>query len=731
MTRERMPRERVPSQDKQVAAIADRLFALLQDVEDMHEDELIKQLTQSREGSKTVYRIYTQYRHEGWLQVDETRHVRTVTRQGVLRINPRGFGFVVSQEFPGDDVFVPERWLLGARHQDQVLVWTRSSERGLEGKVMNVISRATETVVGELQKFRGGWRVVPQDQRRPVVELSRIPRHISVKPGDIVLAQITEWPLDPHRAVRGKFMKRLGHPEQPGMDVTVLACEHQLPTAFPRDVMQEAQALPQTATERDIQGRWDLSDQFIVTIDGADSKDLDDAISVERQGENFIVGVHIADVSYYVHEGAALDSEARSRGTSVYLVDRVIPMLPERLSNGIASLNPGLPRLTVSAIMTVNAQGEVIAAEFGRSLIRSNFRLTYEGVNKLLAGEAEDTEGILPWLKIAEHVRNILRQRRIANGMIDFDLPESKVILDAQGHPVDVVLRERGIAETLIEEFMLLANEQVAHELIRHNLPGLFRVHDEPDPEKLLQFRELIGALGYRLPAKVTPKALQELLTRIQGTDEEKVIRGALLRAMRQARYAAKNTGHFGLASPEYLHFTSPIRRYPDLWVHRVLTHYLAGDLTPERLESWRELAPDVAEIASTRERQAMEAERDSVALKEAEFMANKVGETFNGVVSGVTNFGIFVELPNLIEGLVRLEALPDDYWVYDAEHYVLAGERTGRRYRLGSTVKVQVARVDVALKRIDFQLIEEETASPQHNKDVPRKKTHRSSAAL
>lgn len=687
--------------------LPERIFALLADRPPLPEDQLLKKLNIARSPGKGLFKLYGQYRREGWLVRDDEGRMTIHTRHGHLRINPRGFGFVMNTEFPGDDVFVPERWFFGARHDDDVLIWYHDTPNGLEGRVMNVLSRATHEVTGRLERNRLGWRVIPDDARKPVVDVT-LPNGHKARPGDMVQATITEWPLDPRRPVRGEVTRTLGSPLQPGVDVSVVALEHHLPLEFPRPVLEEANRLPDSVQESDWVGRLDLTDELIVTIDGADSKDLDDAISVRALDDGgFEVGVHIADVSYYVKEGSPLDLEAMQRGTSVYLVDRVIPMLPERLSNGIASLNPGVLRLCVSAIIRLDRMGRRVHAEFHRSVIRSRHRLTYEGVNAILAGKQDDVEHLRPFLETAVHVRHLLRELRQARGAVDFDLPESKVVLDVNGFPVDIVPRERGLAETLIEEFMLLANETVAHTLLEHKLPGLFRIHEEPG-DRMEQFREMIGALGYRLPEKVTPKHLQDLIARVKGKPEERVVNSALLRTMKQARYQPENTGHFGLATDEYTHFTSPIRRYPDLWVHRILTGWMEKRATGDTLARWKAKVAEIGEIASQRERAAMEAERDSVALKEAQYMADKLGERYDAVISGVTNFGVFVELPNLIEGLVRMEDLPPDYWVHDPVHYRLKGQRTGREYQLGQPVTAEVVRVDIPMKRIDFRLVQE-----------------------
>lgn len=708
---------------------SEKLFALLYKHPAMMERDVVARVAGGKsKASKAQYRLYSQYRHDGWLIRDPEGRVSLNTRQGALKVNPRGFGFVVNAEFPGDDVFVPERWLLSASHEDQVLVWIRRdpSAPGPEGRVMDVLHRATTHVVGRLDRMRtGGWRVIPKDARRPIVWLGR-PLESGLHGGMVVSCRISEWPLDPKRPVRGELEDVLGSPEKPGMDVKILMAERQLKPSFPAPVVEEARRLPETVRDEDIQGRLDLRDKLIVTIDGKDAKDLDDAISAEVIDDGWLIGVHIADVSHYVPEGSALDMDARQRGTSVYLVDRVIPMLPERLSNGIASLNPRVDRLTVTALVRINKRGEMTGATFHRSVIRSRHRLTYDGVNALLAGEATDAEGILSFLRLAEEIRGKLRARRTARGAVDFDLPESKVMLDDSGEPVDIVVEPRGIAQSLIEEFMLLANEAVAHELLKHRLPGLFRVHDEPVQDKMDQFKELIGALGYALPKAVTPKSLQEVLERVKGRPEERVINSALLRSMKQARYGPLNTGHFGLASDEYTHFTSPIRRYPDLWVHRVLTAFIEGRATESERARWTQLVGEIGENASAKEREAMDAERESVSMKECQYMKKHLGDSYTAVISGVAAFGVFVELPNLIEGLVRAEDLPRDTWVHDPIHYRLVGERTGRVFRLGDQVEVRVRNVDVGLRRIDFELLETGTREKPPGVKPPQAKRRR-----
>ncbi len=686
----------------------ERVFALLSKNPPMPEDTLVARLAGDSKPTKSLYRALADMRREGWVSRDFENKLGIEARQGVLRVNPRGFGFVVAQEYPGDDVFIPARLLLSATQDDQVLVWVRrvAGAPGPEGRIMDVVIRAHPYLVGRLDRLHnGGWRVVPRDTRLPAVMVARRANGERWQSGLIVSCRITRWPIEPAQPARGEVEEVLGRVDDPGVDMKVLMAERQIKPTFPRDVVDEAKSLPDAVRDEDCQDREDLRQQLVVTIDGSDAKDLDDAISVQRTASGYRVGVHIADVSFYVPEDSVLDKEARRRGTSVYLVDRVVPMLPERLSNGIASLNPGVPRLTLTAWVELDREGRRKDARIARTIIQSHRRLTYDYVNQLLRDDDGVDRPLYQLLKTAEEVRNLLYRNRMERGAVDFDLPEAKVLVDENGHPTEIVPRSRGVAESIIEELMLLANEAVAEKLTRHRLPGLFRVHDEPEGDKLEQFRELVGALGYRLPKTLTPKSLQKLLTTVKGKPEERVINSALLRSMRQARYSPVNTGHFGLASPKYTHFTSPIRRYPDLWVHRVLTLHMRGAFLPAERRRLRQLADEVAESSSAREREAMEAERDSVEMKQAEYMRERIGDDYQAVISGVTNFGLFVELPNLVEGLVRLEDLPREYWIFDPVRYRLTGERSGRIFQLGQAVEVVVAGVDVALRRIDFQL--------------------------
>jgi len=693
------------------------------------EREVLRTVSQAFKGADARH-LVEDLVAEGWLVRVGPGRLMAQRTTGELRMNPRGFGFV-GQGQRESDVFVPGRLLNGAFHGDEVSVWVRAGEgRGPEGQVMDILRRGNARLVGRLESRGGRLEAVPADARLPAVQVGRVRDRGAARVNDWVVAEVVSWPTRSDRRPRGRIVEVLGPEGAPGLDVRVVMEEQDLPARFPESALQEARRLPQHVRAHETRRRLDLTGDLVVTIDGADAKDLDDAISLKVVDEGYELGVHIADVSHYVPYGSALDQEALKRGTSVYLVDRVVPMFPPELSNQIASLNPHQKRLTVSCFVRLAPDGRVLRTRFQESVIQSRHRLTYEAVNSALAGEPGPLAELMPWLREAHTLAERLRARRLARGAVDFDLPEAKVRLDEKGRPVAIDVRDRGPAESLIEEFMLLANEAVAQYLADHRLPALYRVHEAPTEEKLKDFRVMAGALGYRLPEPVTPMSLQALLAEAKGTPEERVITEALLRSMQQARYAAENLGHFGLASPCYTHFTSPIRRYPDLFVHRVLKAHLSGKDVGELLEQWRREAPAVAEQASRQERAAMEAERASVQLKQVQYMADKLGETFSGVISGVTAFGLFVELDNLVEGLIRVEDLPDDQYRLDPVHYTLTGVRRSRRFRLGDPVVVQVARVDQEARRIDFHLVEEQSGTvrraPRHAA-APRRRRSRS----
>lgn len=642
--------------------------------------------------------------------------------RGRVQAHAKGFAFLIPDEKEHPDVYLHANDLKSAMNGDIVLVRVTSQSEGggrLEGEVVRVVSRAVTQLVGTFEHHETFGFVIPDDKR-----INRdlfIPQESmnGAVTGQKVVARIVTYP-EGRSAATGEIIEILGHKDDPGVDILSIIRKHQLPEGFPDEVMAEAEAAPDRITEEEIaqQGRRDLRDQTIVTIDGEDAKDLDDAVNVERlPSGNYKLGVHIADVGYYVRENSALDQEAYRRGTSVYLVDRVIPMLPHRLSNGICSLNPQVDRLTLSCEMEFDADTlKVVSHDVFTSVIRTTERMTYANVRRILVDDDAELKeryaGLVDMFKTMEELAMRLRKKRMKRGAIDFDFQESKIIVDEEGKPVDIVKRERSIAEMIIEEFMLAANETVAEHFHWLRVPFLYRIHENPNEEKLLHFVQFAANFGYTVKGKgnkVHPRALQDLLEQIKDTKEETVISTMMLRSMKQAKYDADSLGHFGLAAEFYSHFTSPIRRYPDLVIHRIIREVLEGGgaLTEQRHEFLTARMPEVALHSSERERVAVEAERDTEQLKKCEFMLDKVGDEFNGIISSVTSFGMFVELENTVEGLIRLSDLTDDYYHFHEAHMALIGERTSKIYRIGDEVKVRVERVNMAEHTIDFGMVD------------------------
>lgn len=642
--------------------------------------------------------------------------------RGRLQAHAKGFAFLIPEDREHPDVYVHANDLKSAMNGDTVLVRVSSKSAGggkLEGEVVRIVNRAVTQVVGIFQHNETYGFVIPDDKR--------INRDIFIAQenfggavdGEKVVARIVNYP-EGRSAAEGEVIEILGHKDDPGVDILSIIRKHQLPEAFPDDVMAEAQAAPDVIAEEEIakQGRRDLRNKVIVTIDGEDAKDLDDAVHVERlPNGNIQLGVHIADVGYYVREGSKLDQEAYNRGCSVYLVDRVIPMLPHRLSNGICSLNPKVDRFTLSCEMEFDEQMKVVKHDIFTSVIRTTERMTYTNVRKILQQEdPEVTERYSHLGDTFELMRELalkLRKNRMRRGAVDFDFEESKVIVDENGKAIDIVKRERSIAEQIIEEFMLAANETVAEHFHWLKVPFIYRIHEDPDQEKLMNFMAFVANFGYAVKGgkgnKVHPRALQTLLEDIQGTKEQTVISTMMLRSMKQAKYDAESTGHFGLAAEFYTHFTSPIRRYPDLVIHRVIREVIehGGALPEARQEYLASRMQEIAQQSSERERVAVDAERDTEQLKKAEFMLDKVGEEFPGIISSVTSFGMFIELENTVEGLIRLSAMTDDYYHFHEQHMALIGERTSKIYRIGDEVKIRVARVNMDDHTIDFEMVD------------------------
>ena len=649
----------------------------------------------------------------------------TFSLTGIFSGNARGFGFV-TVEGQEQDVFIPEEKTGGALHGDkvQIFIEREAGAKGrAEGAVLRILEHANREVVGFYQKNKTFGFVIP-DNRRIAMDIF-IPQgqDMGAVTGHKVVARITDFG-DGRKKPEGKIVEILGHVNDPGTDILSLVRAYGLPEQFPEEVLREAGQAPDVS-EGDLAGRLDLRDLPTVTIDGEDAKDLDDAVTLEmNSGGNYILGVHIADVSHYVREGSALDAEAFRRGCSVYLVDRVIPMLPHSLSNGICSLNAGEDRLALSCIMEITPDGTITDHRIAETVVRVDRRMTYTAVNAILTDssiepdgsggscpEAEAYREFVPMFLKMQKLADALRARRRRRGAIDFDFPESKILLDGEGRPLAIEPRQRNAATKLIEDFMLAANETVAEDYFWQALPFLYRTHDRPDPEKIKALGIFINNFGYHIrmqQGEIHPKELQKLLDKLEGTSEEALLSRLVLRSMKQARYTTDCSGHFGLAARYYTHFTSPIRRYPDLQIHRIIKENLRGGLAESRRAHYEAILPQAAIQSSALERRAEEAERETEKLKKCQYMSRFVGEEFTGVISGITNWGFYVELPNTVEGLVRMSDLADDYYIFDEKNYELVGERTRKTYKLGQSVRVTVSGTDPVLRSVDFVLAED-----------------------
>lgn len=630
--------------------------------------------------------------------------------------NGKGFGFV-EVEGERENYYIPESKVNGAFHQDTVEISLLPGHKGKsqEAEVVRVIEHSIVQVVGTLQKSKKYGFVVPDNSK--IAKDIFIPKE-EMKDGvtgDKVVVKITGYGKD-GKNPEGKIIEILGHVGEPGVDMLSIIKGFDLPVEFPEKVLNQAERAASPVSDKDREGREDFRDMMMVTIDGEDAKDLDDAVSLTVENGLYRLGVHIADVTNYVQENSALDWEAKKRGTSVYLVDRVIPMLPHSLSNGICSLNAGEDRLALSCIMDINKAGEVADYRIVESVICVDKRMSYMEVAAILEDEdealLEKYKEQVPMFRQMAKLAEILRQRRRERGSIDFDFQESKMILDEEGVPIDIKPYSRNIATRLIEDFMLAANETVAGHFFWLEIPFVYRVHEAPDPEKIKKLGMFVSSFGYYLKASkddIHPKELQKLLGKIEGTKEEDLISRLTLRSMKQARYAPECTGHFGLACSHYCHFTSPIRRYPDLQIHRIIKESIKGRLSEERIAHYNEILGGVCKQSSELERRAEEAERETEKRKKAQYMAGKLGEVFAGIVSGVTSWGIYVELPNTVEGLVHISKLPGDYYSYHEETYELMGESTGRTFYLGQKVSIKVHNVDLPSSAIDFCLVEDD----------------------
>ena len=628
---------------------------------------------------------------------------------GTFESTSRGFGFVVIPDRE-DDIFVKANDTMNAFYHDKVKVVITTEKNGgkrAEGKIVAIVEHEVKEVVGTFQKNRTYGFVIP-DNAKINCDIF-IPQEFmnGAVEGSKVVASISDYGSQ-SKNPQGKVTEVLGHIDDPGVDIMSIIKAYDLLVEFPESVKKAINDIPDVVSEKDKAGRVDLRNVQMVTIDGEDAKDLDDAVSISKEGPVYHLGVHIADVSHYVTEGSALDKEALKRGTSVYLVDRVIPMIPHKLSNGICSLNQGEDRLALSCLMDIDEKGNIVGHRICETVINVDRRMSYTSVKKILVdndtNEIMKYKELVPMFQMMEEAAELLRKKRFARGSVDFDFPESKIILDENGHPTDIKPYDRNVATKIIEDFMLAANENVAEDYFWQDMPFLYRTHENPDPEKMRKLATFINNFGYtlRLTDDLRPKEIQKLLSEIEGSDAENLISRLTLRSMKKAKYTTECVGHFGLAAKYYCHFTSPIRRYPDLQIHRIIKENLHGGLSPKRAAHYDAILPDVAVQTSAMERRAADAERDTDKLKMAEYMEQFVGETFDGVVSGVTAWGVYVELPNTIEGMVSINNMKG-FYTFDEEHYEMVGELGNRSYKLGQKVKVVVIGTDKILRTIDF----------------------------
>lgn len=656
---------------------------------------------------------------QGKIYMDDKGRYRTPgdkIKTGTFSGTQKGFGFVII-EGEQDDIFIPENATKGAMHGDKVTILVSDEKTGKrqEGMVLQILERGMKELVGTFQKSKNFGFVLPDNQK--FVQDVFIPKEHTkgAVTGHKVVVTITSYGDETH-SPEGRVVEILGHTNDPGVDIMSVVKAYDLPVEFPKDVFRVLDYIPDEIDQNECKNRLDIRELPTVTIDGEDAKDLDDAISLTKEGDIYHLGVHIADVTHYVKEGAALDKEALKRGTSVYLVDRVIPMLPHKLSNGICSLNPGVDRLALSCFMDIDAKGNVIGHKIAETVIRSDRRMTYTNVSRIVEDKDPELikkyEELVPMFMLMLELSEVLKARRHKRGAINFDFPESKIIVDHNGKPIEIRAYERNKATKIIEEFMLIANETVAEDYFWQEIPFLYRTHDNPDEEKIKALAIFINNFGYSIRIgneDIHPKELQKLLNKIEDTPEEALISRLTLRSMKQAKYTVVNTGHFGLSAKYYTHFTSPIRRYPDLQIHRIIKENINGKLNDDRRNHYESILFEVANHSSRTERRADEAEREVEKMKKVEYMMDHIGESFEGVISGITNWGIYVELPNTVEGMVRVSEMDDDYYIYDEERYQMVGEHTKKTYKLGQKVTVEVIAADKLLRTIDFAFLEDE----------------------
>ena len=657
---------------------------------------------------------------EGKISIDLKGKIKPLpadVKVGKYMATQRGFGFV-RVEGEDDDIFIPGSYTKSALDGDtvQVLVKKEGGEgKRREGQVLNILERGNSVLVGTYTRSRNFGFVTPDNQKfTKDIYVAKAESKGAVT-GHKVVVDITDFG-DEQRKPEGRVLEILGHVNDPGVDILSVIKAYGLPEEYPDDVMKQIENIPDEVEEKEKAGRADFRDLQTVTIDGEDAKDLDDAITISKEGNMYHLGVHIADVSQYVTEGSPLDKEALKRGTSIYLVDRVIPMIPHKLSNGICSLNQGVDRLALSCMMDINEKGEIVKHKICESVINVTRRMSYTSVHKIIEekdeAERKEYEELIPMFELMYELADILQARREKRGSIDFDFPEAKIILDEKGKPIDVKEYERTQANRIIEEFMLAANQTVAEEYFWNELPFVYRTHETPDMEKIQNLALFIENFGYTLKIKedeIHPKEVQKLMRSIAGKPEEGLIGRLALRSMKQARYTTECEGHFGLALKYYCHFTSPIRRYPDLQIHRIIKENIHGGMKDKRIDHYQKILPEVAEQTSALERRADDAEREVEKMKKAEYMEQFVGKDFEGTISGLTTWGMYVELPNTIEGMIRVADIPGDYYYYDEDLHRMVGEQTGKVYKMGEPLRIIVAGVDKLTRTIDFVLYQED----------------------
>lgn len=685
----------------------------------MKEKELAIMLQVAKEDRADLKAVLDSLMMDGKIEVSKRgkyRKAQSAALVGTFVAHPKGFGFV---EIEGreEDIFIAETETNGALHKDtvQVTLLPQSLGKRAEGKIIKIVERGIKEVVGTFQKSQNYGFVVPDNQRILYDIFIPKERCKGAVSGHKVLVEITDYGTG-NKNPEGRIKEIIGHINDPGTDILSIVYGYDLPLEYPEKVLNQAERTPEEVSEADRGGRLDLRAVQMVTIDGEDAKDLDDAVSVSFDGELYHLGVHIADVSNYVQESSALDREALKRGTSVYLVDRVIPMLPHKLSNGICSLNQGVDRLALSCLMDIDRKGNVVSHQMAETVICVDRRMTYTNVSKILEDKdpevTKEYEELVPMFELMGELSEILREKRRKRGSIDFDFPETKIILDENGKPIDIKPYDRNMATKIIEDFMLIANETVAEDFFWRQVPFVYRSHENPDPEKMQTLALFISNFGYGMKGirdEVHPKEIQKLLGRIEGTPEETMISRLTLRSMKQAKYTTECTGHFGLAAKYYCHFTSPIRRYPDLQIHRIIKDVLRGRMNETKQAHYEAILNHVADHSSKTERTADEAEREVERMKKAEYMESRIGSIYEGVISGITSYGIYVELPNTVEGMIHVSNMYDDHYYYREETYDMVGMETGKVYTLGQKVMVQVQDADKETRTIDFVFAEEE----------------------